>query len=252
MTIYRLELSYDGTDFYGWQKQPNVQSVQESLENCIKKIIKQDNVKSMGSGRTDAGVHAKKQVVRLEIPVSIEAEKLRRALNQNLSKSIRVNKIEVSEEFHPTRDVKIKNYRYYFSMNELCPSLSRYVLYLDRIVDIEEMEKGARLFIGRHSFHNYFCVGTPVKSFEREIISCEIVPTTLESQFGSKVECYYLEIKGTGFLKQMVRLIFGSLHFLGLKKITVPMIQESLNKTSDQKLAPVAPPQGLILYDVTY
>lgn len=252
MTIYKLTISYDGTDFYGWQKQPNVISVQEKLESCLKKIIKQDGVRTMASGRTDAGVHARRQVVKLEMPFELEPARLIRALNQNLPCSIRVRSVEQVEDFHPTREVKVKTYRYYFSKEVLSPTNKRFILQVDKEIDLERMQAGAKLFIGQHSFHNYFCVGTPVNSYIREIFSCSIVKEKCRDTYGDESEVYYLEISGSGFLKQMVRLIFGALHSLSQGKVTLSEIETSLSEESSSKVSPVAPPEGLVLFDVTY
>lgn len=252
MIIYKLVLAYDGTDYFGWQKQPNVATIQQTLEDCIKKSLKQKSVKTMGSGRTDAGVHARGQVVKLELEVDIEPAKLKKALNQNLPSTIQVLSLDNSDDFHPTVDAKSKTYRYYFTANNLLPLDGRGVLIVDKETDIAAMREAAKLFIGENSFHNYFCVGTPVNSFIREIYDCEIKQEFMTTLYGEKIELHYLEISGNGFLKQMVRLIFGALHSVGLGKIQTEDIRQSLSTASEGKIAKVAPAKGLSLFQVVY
>jgi tRNA pseudouridine38-40 synthase len=252
LIIYKVVLAYDGTNYFGWQKQPNVVSIQQSFEECIKKSFKMKNVKTMGSGRTDAGVHARGQVVKLEIEVDIEPENLKKALNQNLPKDIQVRSIEKTDDFHPTMDSKSKTYRYYFSDYDFYPQDGRGVLKVSESLDIDKMKQAAKLFIGEHSFHNYFCVGTPVKSHIRNITQCEMKSTKLMTLYGEEVGVYFLEISGNGFLKQMVRLIFGALSAVGEGKLEPEMITKSLGLEHDGKLAKVAPAKGLTLFQVTY
>lgn len=250
--IYKIVLAYDGTDYYGWQKQPNVPSIQETLEETIKKTLKQKTVKTMGSGRTDAGVHSFGQVVKLTLEVNIEPSKLKHAINQNLPIAMKILECDYSEDYHPTRDALEKTYRYYFTSMDLLPFDSRQITILKDSFDIEDMKNASKLFVGEKSFHNYFCVGTPVSSYVRRITDCKIVSFHHKGQYGNEVEGYFLEVTGNGFLKQMVRMIFGAIFAHGRGKISLDAISDSFLPESQDKVSKVAPAEGLVLYNVLY
>lgn len=251
MSIYKLEISYDGTDFYGWQKQPNVITIQGSLESCLNKVFK-TQVRTIASGRTDAGVHAISQIVKLEMDIDVKESNLKKALNDNLPETIRVNSVAKSEDFHPVFDAKWKVYRYYFSENSLPPILNRFVLDNCKNLNFEKMSDAASCFVGKNSFHNYFCVGTPVDSYVRKIKRSEVLQDEIHYPGVKNEPVYYLEIEGTGFLKQMVRLIVGTIMAHSEGKISIDEIKKSLNVDTQGKLSKVAPAKGLVLYSVTY
>lgn len=251
MSIYKLEISYDGTDFYGWQKQPNVVTIQGKLESCLNRIFKTE-VRTIASGRTDAGVHAKTQIVKLEMDIDVKEPNLKKALNDNLPDTIRINSAIKSDDFHPVFDAKWKVYRYYFSEKSLSPILNRFVLDNCKNLNFKKMSDAAGCFIGENSFHNYFCVGTPVDSYVRKIKRCEMIKDEIYYPGYQNEPVYYLEIEGTGFLKQMVRLIVGTIMAHSEGKISIDEIKKSLELDSEGKLSKVAPAKGLALYSVTY
>ena len=132
------------------------------------------------------------------------------------------------------------------------PLDGRGILTVNESIDSNLMNEAAKLFVGEKSFHNYFCVGTPVKSFVREIYRCSIEKEEIKGLYGTKIDLYFLEISGNGFLKQMVRLVFDALVQVGLGKINQETILQSFSLESDGKISKVAPAKGLTLYEVFY
>jgi tRNA pseudouridine38-40 synthase len=255
LNIYKIIVSYKGTRFHGFQVQSEDQTVQGEINSALKILSKSDNVKSVGSGRTDAGVHALAQVMRIEIPVDIPADNLVRAMNSMLPEDIRVIEAQISnKDFHPIFSAKSKEYNYVFSnASEMSPFANELLTYFSGELDIEMMRKGCVLFCGEHDFINYQCVGTDVESTVRKIISCEIVHLDSTGHWKNFAEDYYvLKVVGNGFLKQMVRLMMGALISLGKGKITLEDLKKSLKTPLKNRLGPTAPPQGLYLKEVHY
>lgn len=255
MSIYKIWIEYKGTRFSGFQVQSDDITIQGEINKALSVIAKTQEIKTVGSGRTDAGVHAFGQVLRIDMPLEIQPQSLLRALNSHLPPDIRVNKAEVSSsDFHPIFSAKSKEYNYVFATQEI-PSVfgNDLMTVVPYDLDIELMRKGCQLFCGEHDFINYQCTGTEVQSTVRTIFSCEIVEYDSMGHWGAVAPKYYvLKIIGTGFLKQMVRLIMGALFNLGRGKITLEEIQNSFNSPLKNRLGPTAPPQGLYLKEVHY
>jgi tRNA pseudouridine38-40 synthase len=255
MFFYKLTLSYQGTNYFGWQIQkPDQITVQSVLEDSLKKISKSSDIKTIGSGRTDAGVHALNQVVRIEMPLKIEETSLVRALNSFLPLDIRAKKVELTDEhFHPIFSARKKEYIYLFSTSLPTPFQQHLVSYVPFDLDLNSMQKAAQCFVGEFDFCNFFTVGTAVKSTTRTIYKAEIVPYSSQDFEMYFQDVLALKIEGTGFLKQMVRLIMGTIWEAGRGKVDLEQIRSHLKGQSfSKKLAAVAPPQGLYLSSVTY
>lgn len=255
MNIYKITVQYKGTNYLGFQVQPNGKTIQGEINAALKILSKSDEVKSVGSGRTDSGVHAFGQVVRVEIPVDIPVTSFARAMNSNLPEDIRVVSAEVADEkFHPIFSAKSKEYNYVFSTSDsLSPFARELVTYFPFDLDIEAMKKGCQIFCGEHDFVNYQCVGTEIESTVRKILSCELVRLESTGHWQNFAgEYYVLKVTGTGFLKQMVRLMMGALVSLGKGKITLEELEKSLKTPLKNRLGATAPPQGLYLKEVHY
>lgn len=256
MAFYKLVIKYDGTNYCGWQVQDDQRTIQGELNKTLKIITKSDSVKSVGSGRTDTGVHALGQVVRIELPFSFEGKKLVRAINSNISEDIRViSAEECDDQFHPVFSAISKEYIYLFSKDiSLFPHLRNLVVETDFDLDFKLMESGLKLFLGEKDFCNFDTVGTPQKTTIRTIFDAEIKSFELPSYpVGYFPEVKMIRIHGNGFMKQMVRLMCGTLFELGRGKISLDQINEYLKGTKfERKLAPVAPAHGLYLYQVHY
>lgn len=259
--FYRLKISYKGTNYIGWQIQENQgRTIQGELQKALAKICKLTGeeigqIKIIGSGRTDTGVHAFAQVARISIPLKIDPRSLRSALNSFLDFDIRILEAhDCDESFHPLRDAKCKEYWYVFANLDNAPPHARELMSnFPFHLDLELMQKGAKLFEGTHDFCNYYCTGTEVSSTVRTIFECELVTHQSTGLWNFYVPEYYvLRIKGNGFLKQMVRVIMGTLWNLGRGKISLSELEESLQKAIPKKLGNTAPPQGLYLMYVDY
>lgn len=253
MFYYRLTISYVGTRYLGWQIQPESygKTVQGEIHSALRKISKSEDVKSLGSGRTDAGVHAMGQVVKVSIHLEINPKNLLKALNSHLPEDIRVLEASTSsEEFIPTVHAKSKEYHYRFSTAEIhTPFVQHLITHCPHSLDVQLMRQACQTFIGRHDFTNFFVEGTPVSSFVREIYECEILEIAASELFPSY---YVFRVVGNGFLKQMVRLMVGAVWRVGRGKITVRDLENSLSPMKQEKLAAVAPGHGLYLMRVNY
>ena len=256
LNIFRLTLQYKGTQYLGFQVQSIGQTIQGELNRALRVISKSEEVKSIGSGRTDAGVHAHGQIVRIEIPLEIATDSLVRAINSHLPYDIRV--IDAScctTDFHPIYSAHSKEYNYVFSNKKsISPFAHDLITLFPFDLDFELMKKGCQVFCGEHDFVNFQCTGTDVDSTVRKIFSCELVHHHSNGHWGHVIDEYYvLRIIGNGFLKQMVRLMMGAIWNLGRGKITLENLKESLKGGVPLKrLGATAPPEGLYLIEVHY
>jgi tRNA pseudouridine38-40 synthase len=254
--FYRLVIQYKGTGYSGWQVQRSTDlTIQGQLNKALQKLCKSDKIKSLGSGRTDAGVHALGQVVRVELPLALPTDGLKKGLNGFLPQSIRVITVEeCSVDFHPVRSAESKEYLYFFSDNHQNALFSDLITLWPYPMDFHAVHKAIKLFEGEHDFVNYFCVGTDVNSTVRTIFSADF--TEVKDHHGPLppfVENgYCFRFRGSGFLKQMVRLMVGTLWAIGQGKVSESDLTRSLEGPITKKLAAVAPPQGLYLGKVFY
>lgn len=255
MYYYKITLQYNGTNYFGWQVQPDQLTVQGVLNSSLTKVCKSSNIKTLGSGRTDAGVHALEQIVKVDIPIDIEPESLIRAINSNLPRDVRcIAAQRCDEKFMPTVDALWKEYTYLFTNNRFANSFQEsFIANYPYELDFEKMDKGCRLLIGKHDFCNFFCTGTDVNSTVREIYLASIQSVDVNGFIGSVFPNHYsFTIRGSGFLKQMVRLIIGSLWNVGRGKITLEQLSDALERPQKNKLGIVAPASGLYLARVKY
>lgn len=251
---YKLTIQYKGTRYLGWQIQPEGAglTVQGELNKALKIIAKSTEIRSMGSGRTDAGVHALAQVAKISIPLEINPENLLRALNGNLPDDIRVQKVELStEDFIPTVHARSKEYHYRFTCNRDPSALQGdYLVNYPYDLDFQKMDEACKILMGEHDFTNFFCEGSEVSTYVREIYACEIFK--VESGNWMLPAHYVFKIEGNGFLKQMVRLLIGAVWNVGRGKISLEEFKAALSSEKRQKLSAVAPPNGLYMVRVNY
>lgn len=253
MFSHKLRLQYHGREYFGWQKQKGSgPTVQGKLEKALRMIFKED-IKTMGSGRTDTGVHAYDQYAFFSMPFSIPAEAVVKGLNSNLPQSIRVIDCTENEgNLHPTVSAKSREYRYLFTNTEVHnPLVSEIMANNSYKLDFSKMEEVCSVFIGKHDFVNYFCVGSDVATTVREIFECELVLIPKSSN-GLISEHWMFRVVGTGFLKQMVRLMVGTMWAVGREKFTVEEVRNSLKGPSGSKLGAVVPASGLHKFHVDY
>lgn len=206
----------------------------------------------MGAGRTDAGVHALGQVAKVTIPLDINPDNLVKALNVNLPDDIRVIAAELSTDaFVPTSHARSKEYQYRFTLQRGFTAFQNDLIVNHSFdLDVELMRKACNLLIGKHDFMNYYTEGTEVESTVREILECEIYEVP-QGQWMLPPH-YVFRIVGTGFLKQMVRLLMGTLWNVGRGKVSLEEFAESLKVKKPKKLGAVAPPSGLYMVCVNY
>ena len=255
MNTYKIMIQYKGTRYQGFQIQAKGITVQGEINSALMALSKSDEVKSVGSGRTDAGVHAFAQVMRVEIPVYIPPENLAKAMNSHLPHDIKVVHAELSPlNFHPIYSAKSKEYNYVFSSQAaMTPFANELMSHFPYDLNIELMREGCKLFCGEHDFINFQCTGTDIESTVRKIETCELIHYASDGHWASLAPEYYvLRVVGNGFLKQMVRLIMGALLSLGRGKITLGDIEKSFEVPLKNRLGATAPPQGLYLKIVHY
>lgn len=241
----KLTVSYDGTDYCGWQVQPNGVTVQEVLENALETVVGQ-RLKITGSGRTDAGVHAKGQVAHFETPFdNIPAEKFYKALNVHLPPDIKVLDSQLaSDDFNARRSAKSKTYSYFcYLSNVEQPLKERFAVKLDRQPDIQKMQEVAKILVGEHDFKCMCSSGSGVKTTVRTIYSIDIEQQEDDITFS---------ISGNGFLYNMVRIMVGILLDVGYGKFTKEDVEKMLS-TGERKFSiKTLLPKGLCLMKVEY
>lgn len=246
----KLLVSYDGTDFCGWQKQKDhawasdLPSIQESMELGLAKIFNHP-VSVSASGRTDAGVHAIGQVCDFETDREKLPQDLRWALKAHLPPSIVIKKVwQAPLEFHSTLSAEGKTYRYWL-WNNACGSalLHRYTWWIRKRLDLEKLNREAACLIGTHDFKSFQSAGTLVKTTVRRIERIQF-----RAKNKNLVE---FSITGNGFLKQMVRNIVGTLIDSEIREQSLPL-HEILAAKNRQVAGQTAPPQGLYLERVKY
>lgn len=245
----KLVVSYDGSKFFGWQKQKGCSTIQETLENCIEKILKEEVV-VVGCGRTDAKVHAISYVANFTTSKNLTSENLKRAINSEITHNILVKEAEeVDDTFHSRFDAKKKIYRYLLS-NVRTPFFKDYVAYIKSVVDIEKMEEATSFFCGEHNFKAFQASGSNIKNTIRRIYKIKIKKENFLIDRSIKVIA--IEITANGFLYKMARNIVGTLIYVGQGKLLPETIPQFI-KSQDRKLIPpTAKPEGLYLKKVYY
>lgn len=242
----RLVLEYDGTEYCGFQDQarshrPTIQSV---LEHALAQIC-QEPIKVIGAGRTDAGVHARGQVVNFHTSSRIPVERFPAAVNTKLPWDIKVRRAdEVPTDFHARYWALRKTYRYtWFVRSTPSPFWHRYALFVPRPIAIEPMQAAALHLVGEHDFAAFRSARGAAKSSVRRMYKAEVW------QEGDVV---HFDIEGSGFLYNMVRIIAGTLLEIGQGRRAPSCIEEALVSGRRSELGSTAPPQGLTLMSVVY
>ena len=245
MRNIKLVIEYDGKEFNGWQKQPNKLNIQGEIERAIKQITGEE-VDLTASGRTDAGVHALGQVANFKTNSNIPIEKIPIALNSNLKKSIVIKSAEeVEERFHSRLNCKRKTYRYIINNSKYGTAIYRNLeTHIPMKLDIQKMQEAVKYFEGEHDFKAFKASGTSSKSSVRTIYKAEVIDAGNER--------IYIELTGSGFLYNMVRIISGTLVEVGLGKIEPSEIQTIIESQKRENAGKTLPPQGLYLVNVEY
>jgi tRNA pseudouridine38-40 synthase len=244
MRNLKLTLAYDGTDFHGWQIQPNLPTVQGTLQAALAKLFNHE-AQVTGSGRTDAGVHAKGQVANVETNRTMDTGSVLRGVNALLPREIRVWQVEeVAPDFHARRSARSKTYEYrLWRQPVVSPFQSRYVYPFTYAMDAAAIDEASRCFIGTHDFTSFCATATEVE---------DRVRTISEAVWQRQEQEWVFRVTGNGFLQYMVRTIVGTLLYVGtgkLNKADIPTLLEA----RDRRLAgPCVPACGLHLDHVDY
>ena len=244
MPTFKVTLEYDGTNYHGWQIQPDVPTIQRELEAVIRQVSQQPT-DVIGAGRTDAGVHALGQVAHFSTPARLTADEWLRALNGLLSQDIAVLSVEeVPDSFHARFAAKSKLYRYRILTRVHRSALGRNkILHYPNPLDLDAMETAARSLIGTHDFSSF--QGSPT---DTENPVCTITRLTVD-RFGDEV---IFEVEANRLLKQMVRHLVGTLLEVGRGKLKTGDVAEILAAQDRTKAGPTAPAHGLYLVKVDY
>lgn len=244
MRNIKLILSYDGTDFHGWQRQPGLRTIQQTLEDAILALT-QARPKTTASSRTDAGVHALGQVVHFLTPSRHRPEIILKALNALLPRDLRVLEVrDMPQAFHATLDAISKRYRYVIDDGPIAsPFQLRYSWQVLRRLNIEAMNRAGAALVGRHDF----------RSFETDWPNrTSSVRTVLELVVTRSDDLVWLEVEADGFLYNMVRAIAGTLSWVGIGKRPESWVSDVLRAEKRVEAGPTAPPRGLFLVKVRH
>lgn len=242
-----LTIAYDGTNYSGWQKQKNpaVVTVEGELTKALQRLFKEPELECIGASRTDAGVHALGQRAVIDVETTIPVEKIPLAIRSFLPPDIIVIKTEeVPAEFHPRYDCVKKTYEYRFwNAPVKNPKERLYSAYVQKPLDIDKMNEGAKAFLGTHDFAAFCAAGAQVSTTVRTIFDCHV-----ERQ-GESVR---MLVTGDGFLYNMVRIIAGTLMAVGMGKIPPESVAGIIAGKDRSKAGQTAEPQGLTLLEIYY
>ena len=245
MKRYKCIISYDGSGFSGYQVQPNKRTVQSELEAVLTKMHKGEHIKVAASGRTDAGVHAKGQVIHFDSSLPISEEKWANALNSLLPEDLSVlSVLKVNSSFHARFDAIGKEYHYVLQLSKIRDPFMRYfACHFPYELNIEAMKEASRFFLGTHDFTSFCSAKTEVEDRVRTIEKIDFI-----------IDKNRLTLKffGNGFLYNMVRILTGTLLEVGIGKRTPEEILHILQKKDRRFAGKTAPAQGLYLMKVFY
>ena len=241
---YKVTLAYDGNNYAGFQSQVNALAIQDVIEKVLLKVFG-EKIRIIMSSRTDAGVHAKGQVFHFDSEIVKDLGKLKYSFNCLLPKDIHVLKIEkVSEKFHARFSVKTKTYEYIINTGEYDVFLDGYAYQCHYKLDTDLMKKGAELFIGTHDFSSFNT--SSLKEYPNQ------VRTISEFKITKSKDLIKIKVTSTGFLRNMVRIMVGTLVDLGRGQKTIKDVENMLEVPSKSTRRYNADPHGLYLIKIRY
>ncbi len=241
---YRFIIMYDGSRYYGWQRQPDHDTIQGKVESVLERLCGEP-VEVIGAGRTDAGVHARNMVANAVLDVSLAPEEIRDYLNRYLPEDIGIREVKMAgPRFHARYNATGKTYCYTCFDGSVKPVFDRkYVYVLEESPDIGAMLEAAELLKGEHDFRN-FCMNPRMKK--------STVRRVDQIYIEREGEYIRFTFHGTGFLQNMVRIMVGTLLEVGWGRMSLQQVREVLQTEERQKAGPTAPAQGLCLLRVDY
>lgn len=244
MKNIQMIIAYKGTRYAGWQRQPNVLTIEEALTGAIEAITG-ETVTLYGSGRTDAGVHALGQSANFHTESRVPPERFAAALNTKLPEDIRVlSSAEAPEGFHSRYSAKGKVYTYQLYLNPvLSPFYAEYSWHINYPVDVSRMKAASAAFLGEHDFRGFMAAGSSVR---------ETVRTVRAITFEQEGALLRLTCTGNGFLYNMVRIMTGTLAEIGMGRIKAEALPGIIASCDRKQAGMTAPPQGLFLREVLY
>ena len=241
---YLIKFSYDGTNFCGYQKQPQKRCVESELEKALYDINNHTKTKVIGAGRTDRGVHANCQCACFDLSVDITLYKLKCALNSLLPEDIHVFETkEVSDDFHARYMAKKKTYKYIINCGEYNPIERNYVYQYGKKLDVDKMKKEIKSFLGKHDFKPFVSEEAVKEDYVREIFDAHI------EEDNDKLIFYFT---GTGFMKYQVRNMVGTLFKVGKGKLDTGIVEKIFNDPSYTKYVMAMRREGLYLDNIEY
>lgn len=244
MKRIRLIVAYDGTNYKGWQIQPNGVTIESKLNECLSEICGEE-IQVKGASRTDSGVHAYGNIAVFDTNARMPGEKYAYALNQRLPEDIRIQgSDEVDLDFHPRfcKTRKTYEYRIYHSKFPM-PCGRQYCHFTYFPIDVDKMKEAARYLVGEHDFASFCSINAQVKTTVRTLYEVAVIEEGKEIM---------IRLTGNGFLYNMVRIIAGTLLQVGYGKIEPSKMREIIEAKNREAAGPTAPAQGLTLVSYAY
>lgn len=264
MNYYLSKIQYRGDGYCGFQYQDGLKTIQGEFNRALH-LSFAGKMTTVGTSRTDSGVHALEQFVKITSQNPLNLESFQQKINSLLPSSIRCLNIQSSSPtFRPASMTKTKEYHYYFTNNLSGNEASHFIANISNPLNYQLMQECAHLLIGCHDFSNFYSQGSNVRSTIREIFSCDLSIVNPQELFFNTnplfpippkiVECYQLRIEANGFLKQMIRHIVSSLWMIGSGKITLNEYKDliGINEQSKKIRWKVAPASGLYLVKINF
>ena len=263
MHYYKAKVKYIGTKYAGFQLQSKIETVQSEFNDALLKIIT-EKFTTMPASRTDTGVHALEQIVKITSYVPIDISVFVKKINELLSSQIRcIDIINCEGSFRPAAEARLKEYRYFFTnKTQVSKSDRLFIANISNQLDFDMIKKCLLVLKGEHDFCNFYSSGSNIKSTIRNISLCELLEVNPNDIFkahdlfqipDSVQKCYQLRFEANGFLKQMIRHIVSALWMVGSGKLTIEEFRTYLTGPKMEKqLWKVAPPNGLFLFKISY
>ncbi|UXP30939.1 tRNA pseudouridine(38-40) synthase TruA [Reichenbachiella agarivorans] len=252
--FYLIEFQYLGYRYHGFQKQPNVKTIQLRLEKTLNHVLGHKEHKTLAAGRTDAMVSVNQSYFELFVQEELHTQEFFQELNKNLPSDIRALSIkQVDEKFNIIQHSKIKEYLYLFSFGaKNHPFAAPYICHIREPLDIPLMTEAASLYQGKHNFQNFVHKPSEKTVFEREILHSEIVINDIYTANFFPEQSYIFRVSGPGFMRYQVRMMVGALFSLGKGEIDLEEFKLSLIEKRKEPYTYIAPATGLVLNSVTY
>ena len=245
MHWYKLHVSYDGTEYHGWQMQDNVPTITSALLKSFARTF-QRPMSLVGASRTDTGVHAYDQVVRCRTELLIDPQELCIVWNRALPPEITIRRVEVADtSFHPQLHVLQKTYWYHLFLSRPLPFLARYGWWYDRTIDVEKLKACLAYAVGTQDFRS-FCTGDGHTSTTRTIDSIEV-------RYIPRYNVLRIEVRGRSFLHRMIRRLVGGAVWIASHRMMEPaLFEKTLTACNPLHTLPTAPAHGLLLRKIKY